>query len=235
MKALHIEASPDQIAPFVMLPGDPLRAKHIAETFFENPNCYNQIRNMFGFTGNWQGQRVSVQGTGMGIPSMSIYVNELIRFYNAKTLIRVGTCGSIHPDLKCGDIILAQGGCSDGNINNHTFSGMNFAPIADFDLLRKAARKAEELNLHFKTGNVLSSDVFYNDNKDFYRIWADHNVLGIEMETAGLYTIAAKHKVRALSILTVSDNILTGELSTPTERQTSFTTMVHLALSCTKV
>lgn len=233
MKALHIEASTDQIAPFVLLPGDPLRAKHIAETFFENPHCYNQIRNMFGFTGNWQGRRVSVQGTGMGIPSMSIYVNELIRFYNAEILIRVGTCGSIHPDLKCGDIILAQGGCSDGAINNHTFSGMNFAPIADFDLLRTAARKAEELKVRFKTGNVLSSDVFYNDNKDFYRIWADHNVLGIEMETAGLYTLAAKHNVRALSILTVSDNILTGELSTPTERQTSFTTMVHLALSCT--
>ena len=225
----HINAKSGEIASKILLPGDPLRAKFIAENFLECPVCYNEVRGMFGFTGFYKGERVSVQGTGMGQPSLSIYVNELFQFYDVQTAIRVGTIGAIQNDLKCRDVIIANAACSDSSLLNQRFGNMHFAPTSDFELLYKAYNKAHELKLPVHVGRVVSSDLFYDENQNWKK-WAEYGCLGIEMESAELFTLAAKFKRKALSIFTVSDHILTGAQTTTEERQTSFKNMMELAL-----
>ncbi len=230
MMSVHIGAKQGEIAESILLPGDPLRAKYIAETFLKDADCYNNVRGMLGFTGTYKGKRVSVQGTGMGLPSISIYVNELIREYGVKKLFRVGTCGAIQKDVKVRDVIIAMTSTTDSNINRQTFPGFDFAPCANFDLLKKAYEAGVEKGLHIRVGNVFSSDVFYRDNIDIMKKLAEYGVLAVEMETTALYTLAAKYGVHALSILTVSDHIFTGEETTAEERQTTFNDMIEMAL-----
>ena len=229
-KHLHIMAEDGAIAETVLLPGDPLRAKFIAENYLEDAKCYNKVRGMYGYTGNYKGKRISVQGTGMGLPSHSIYVNELIRFYGAKKLIRIGSAGSLNEDVNVRDIVLAQSASTNSGINKRRFQGMDYAPTANFDLLLKAYNIALEKGIKVKVGNVLSSDLFYDDTEVSIKLWADYGSLAVEMETAELYTLAAKYGVQALSILTISDHIFKGEETTPEERETSFTEMMELAL-----
>ncbi|MBV7276941.1 purine-nucleoside phosphorylase [Clostridium sp. PL3] len=228
--SVHINAKEGQIAESILLPGDPLRAKFIAENFLQDVICYNEVRGMYGFTGTYKGKKVSVQGTGMGIPSISIYVNELIQSYDVKNLIRVGTCGSFQESVKVRDMVIAMAASTDSNINNIRFNEGNFAPTASFKLLKKAYDFAVEKNFDPKVGNIFSSDNFYNDNPDSWKKWAKFGCLGVEMEAAALYTLAAKYGVDALTILTVSDHLVTGELTTAEERQKTFTNMMEVAL-----
>jgi len=227
--SIHIGAKENEIAETVLLPGDPLRAKYIAETFLENPVCYNEVRNMFGYTGTYKGKKVSVQGTGMGVPSISIYINELMQSYNVQNLIRVGTCGAIQKDVKVRDVILAMSASTDSQMNRFTFKGVDYAPTANWDLLKKAHDAGTEKGLHLKVGNVFTTDMFYNDNAEHQK-WADYGILAIEMETSALYTLAAKYGRKALSVLTVSDHIITGEETSAEERQTTFKDMIEVAL-----
>jgi len=227
--SIHIGAKQGEIADTVLLPGDPLRAKYIAETFLEDVHQYNDVRNMFGFTGTYKGKKVSVQGTGMGVPSISIYVTELMKDYDVQKLIRVGTCGAIQKDVKVRDVILAQTASTDSKILDIMFNGVNFSPTADFDLLLKAYEAGKEKGLHLKVGNVFTEDLFYNENAEHEK-WASHGVLAVEMEAAALYTLAAKYGRKALTVLTVSDHILTGEVTTAEERQTTFNDMIVVAL-----
>nr|WP_321233272.1 purine-nucleoside phosphorylase [uncultured Psychroserpens sp.] len=229
--SIHIEAQKGDIAETVLLPGDPMRAKWIAETFFENPKQYNDVRGMLGYTGTYNGKRVSVQGTGMGIPSCLIYAHELINDYDVKNLIRVGSAGSYKETIKLRDIVIAMAASSNSGINNSRFINADYAPTANFDLFMKVAEYAKQNDITIKAGNVLSSDEFYQDEYDSYKKWADFGVLCVEMETAGLYTIAAKHNVNALSILTISDSLVTGEHTSADERESTFNTMIELALS----
>lgn len=228
--SVHLNAAPGQIAPTVLLPGDPLRAQHIAQTFFENPVQHNSVRGMLGFTGSYQGQPVSVQATGMGAGSAGIYIHELIADYGAQTLVRVGTCGSYHERVRVRDLILAQAACTDSNMNNIRFGAKNYAPIADFGLLLAAHQSAQSRGIPAHVGNVMSSDTFYHDDPQHYRIWAEFGVLGVEMEAAQLYTLAAKFGVRALTVLTVSDHLITREETSAEERQQTFDQMVEVAL-----
>ena len=202
--SVHIAAKNGEIADTVLLPGDPKRAKWIAENFLENAVCYTDIRGMLGFTGTYKGKRISVQGTGMGIPSMSIYITELMKDYGVKTLIRVGSAGSYQEDVKIRDIVVALSTSTDSNINNRRFKGASFAPTVNFDLLSKVLKTAEEKNIKIKAGNILTSDEFYNDDPSYFKKWAEFGVLAVEMETAALYTLASKYKAKALSILTIS-------------------------------
>ncbi|MGB9679913.1 MAG: purine-nucleoside phosphorylase [Thermoanaerobacteraceae bacterium] len=228
--SIHIGAKENDIAKTVLLPGDPLRAKFIAENFLEDVKCYNEVRGMYGYTGFYKGKRVSVQGTGMGVPSLSIYVNELITSYNVKNLIRVGTCGSFQKDIKLRDVILAMASSTDSAINKIRFNGMDFAPTASFKLLKKAYDVALENGIQPKVGNILTSDTFYHDDPDDWKLWAKFGVLAVEMETAGLYTLASKYNVDALTILTVSDSLVTNEATSSEERQKTFIDMVKIAL-----
>ncbi|MBI5536349.1 MAG: purine-nucleoside phosphorylase [Deltaproteobacteria bacterium] len=228
--SLHIEAKPDDIAPVVLLPGDPLRAKWIAEQFLERAVCHNQVRNALGFTGFCKGKRISVQSTGMGMPSHSIYVHELLEHYRARVLVRVGTCGSLQPHVALRDLVLASSASTDSAMNRQTFSGMTFAPTADFELLRFAYDAALKRGLRVRTGNVLTSDTFYSQDLNWWKVWAAHGVLAAEMETAALYTLCARAGARALSILTVSDHIVKGESASAEERQQTFERMIELAL-----
>ncbi len=226
----HIGAEQGEIAKIVLLPGDPLRAKYIAETFLEDVKQYNTVRNMFGFTGTYKGVPVSVQGTGMGVPSISIYVEELIREYDVEVLIRVGSAGAMHKDIHVRDVVLAQGATTDSMINRQTFNNqVDFAPLANFGLLKTAYDKSIEHDYDVKVGNVLTADRFYNDELDKQKL-ADYGVMATEMEAAALYTIAAKHGRKALAILTISDHILTGEETTAKERETTFDDMMVIAL-----
>ena len=225
----HIGAKTGEIAKAVLLPGDPLRAKFIAETYLENPLCYNEIRGMYGFTGTWKGKKVSVQGTGMGQPSLSIYVNELFRFYGVEKAIRVGTAGAVQDSTKLRDVILAMSACTDSAINTHRFGGRHFAPTASFRLLKSAYDAGMKKGITPLVGSVASSDVFYDD-KSTWKLWAEYGILGIEMEAAELYTLAAQFGREALAILTVSDHIAKGTATTAEERQTSFKTMMEIAL-----
>ncbi|OZI10663.1 purine-nucleoside phosphorylase [Bacillaceae bacterium SAS-127] len=227
--SIHIGAKEHEIAETVLLPGDPLRAKYIAETFLDNPICYNEVRNMFGYTGTYKGKKVSVQGTGMGVPSISIYINELMQSYNVQNLIRVGTCGALQKDVKVRDVILAMSASTDSQMNRFTFNGVDYAPTANWDLLKKAYDAGTEKGLHLKIGNVFTADMFYNDNAEHQK-WADYGMLAIEMETSALYTLAAKFGRKALSVLTVSDHIITGEETTAEERQMTFNEMIEVAL-----
>ena len=228
--SLHIEAKKGEIAETILLPGDPLRAKFVAENFLEDAVCYNKVRNIFGYTGTYKGKRISVQGTGMGIPSMSIYVTELIKDYGVKNLIRIGSCGAIKPEINLRDVILAEGASTDSQTNKLVFVGADFAAIANFEWLLKAYNVVKEKKLQVHVGNVLSSDIFYSDDPDFWKIWAKYGILGIDMEATALYSIAAKYGVNGLTILTVSDQIVRGEATTSEERQTGFSKMIEIAL-----
>lgn len=227
--SIHIEAKKGEIAETILLPGDPLRAKYIAETFLEDVTQYNEVRNMFGYTGTYKGERISVQGTGMGVPSISIYITELMQEYGVQKLIRVGTCGAIQKDVKLRDVIIAQGATTNSTMNQVIFNDVNYAPIADFDLLLKAYNTGIEKGLNLKVGNVFTEDLFYNEFSDHEKL-AQYGVLAVEMESSALYTLAAKFGRQALSILTVSDHILTGEVTSSEERQLTFNDMIEVAL-----
>ncbi|EPR70599.1 Purine nucleoside phosphorylase [Winogradskyella psychrotolerans RS-3] len=228
--SVHIGAKKGEIAETILLPGDPLRAKWIAETFFDDPKCFNEVRGMLGYTGTYQGKRVSTMGTGMGVPSISIYANELITEYGVKNLIRVGSAGSYQKDVEIRDVVLAMAASSNSGVNELRFGGANFAPTASFNLFIKATEAARAKNIPIKAGNVLSSDIFYEDDKEAYKKWSKFGVLCVEMEAAGLYTVAAKHNVNALAILTISDSLVTGEHTTSKERETTFKSMIEIAL-----
>lgn len=228
--SVHIGAKAGDIAETILLPGDPMRAKFIADNFLENVICYNEVRGMYGFTGTYKGKRVSVQGSGMGVPSISIYTNELISSYGVKNLIRIGTCGSMQKDIKVRDIVLAMTSCTDSNINKLRFNGMDYAPTASFKLLMKAYEAAKEKGITPWVGSILTSDTFYHDEPDTWKHWAEFGVMAVEMETTALYTLAAKFGVNALTVLTVSDSLVTGEETTSEERQKTFTDMVEIAL-----
>ena len=228
--SIHIGAKQGQIAPTILLPGDPLRAKHIAETMLEDVVCYSEVRGMLGYTGRYGDKRVSVMGTGMGIPTLSIYIHELVTEYHVKTLIRVGTCGALQPHLKIGDIVLPMTSSTNSHINKLRFQGMDYAPAASFDLLLKAYEAAKERGARVFVGGNFASDTFYNDDPEWWKKWAAFGVLVVEMETSGLYTLAAKHKVDALSVLTVSDCLVTGESSTAEQRERDFPQMAEIAL-----
>ncbi|RRJ66429.1 purine-nucleoside phosphorylase [Paenibacillus oralis] len=228
--SVHIAAKPGDIAETILLPGDPLRAKFIAETYLEGVTCYNEVRGMLGFTGTYQGKKISVQGTGMGIPSISIYANELIKEYGVKNLIRVGTCGGMQEHVHVRDVILAQASCTDSSMNRHVFGGFDFAPIASFPLLKTAYEFGVKKGLKLHVGSIFSSDMFYRDDTTVTKLLMKYGVLGVEMETTALYTLAAKYGVNALTILTVSDHLLTGEETTSEERQTTFKQMMEVAL-----
>jgi len=228
--SIHIGAKEGEIASTVLLPGDPLRAKYIAENILTDAICYNNVRGMYGYTGTYKGKRVSIQGSGMGIPSISIYLNELIASYKAKNLIRIGSCGSMQANIKIRDVILAMSASTDSHINKIRFNGMDYASTANFNLLKKAYDIALEKDISVKVGSVLTSDTFYHDDPNSWKHWANYGVLAVEMETAVLYTLAAKFKVNALSILTVSDSLVTREETTSEERQKTFNQMVEVAL-----
>lgn len=226
----HLEAKMGDIADTVLLPGDPLRAKYIAETFLENPVCYNTVRNAFGYTGTYKGKRISVQGTGMGIPSISIYTNELISEYGVKTLFRVGTSGGMSPDVHVRDVVLAQAASTDSSIIHNTFGGgIYYAAISDFGLLDTAYHVAQDLKIPVRVGNVLAEDRFYNDEMDRQKL-VDYGVIATEMESTALFMLAAKYHVRALSVLTISNHLMTGESTTLEEREKSFNDMIKVAL-----
>lgn len=229
--SIHINAEKGQVAETVLLPGDPMRAKWIAETFLEDVFCYNEVRGMYGYTGTYKGKRVSVQGTGMGIPSALIYSEELIKEYGVKNLIRVGSAGSYQADVKIRDIVLAMAASSTSGINTRRFHEANYAATANFELFQKAVEEAKERNIPIKAGNVLSSDEFYTDDFNDYKLWAKFGVLCVEMETAGLYTVAAKYNIKALTILTISDSLVSGERTSAKEREETFEDMVKIALS----
>ncbi len=225
----HINAPDGAVAPRVLLPGDPLRAKFIAETFLENPVCYNEVRGMYGFTGTYKGKKVSVQGTGMGQPSMSIYATELFKFYGVQKAIRIGTIGSVKDDVDLKSTVIANVAFSDSYLLNQRFGGLHFAPSADFELLYTAYNKSKELGIDAKVGPVASSDRFYDDNQN-WKLWKKYGAVGIEMESAELYTLAAEYNRKALAIFTVSDHIVKGTSTTAEERQLTFKDMMILAL-----
>lgn len=228
--SVHIGAKKGEIADKILLPGDPLRAKFIAENFLENPVLYNEVRGMYGYSGTYKGEKVSVQGTGMGVPSISIYVHELIQEYGVRKLIRVGTCGSFQEHVNVRDVILGMSASTDSSINRHAFYGLDYAPTADFWLLQQAYEIATKHDKKVHVGNVFTSDVFYGNNPKFIETLKEHGSLAVEMESAALYTIAAKFNAQALSVLTVSDHILTGKATTAQERQETFKDMVAIAL-----
>ncbi len=227
--SLHLNAEPGQIAETVLLPGDPLRAKWIAETFLEDAFLYNDVRGMHGFTGTYKGKRVSVQGTGMGIPSTMIYVNELINDYGAKQLIRVGSAGAYQADLDLNDIVIAMSACTTSSINISRFGHATYAPTADGALFLKALDVAKSKSIPVRAGSILSADDFYEDSGS-YKKWAEYGVLCVEMETAAIYTLAAKNNVRALSLLTISDSLVTKEEMSQEDRERSFRSMMEIAL-----
>ncbi len=228
----HISAERGQIAPHILMPGDPLRAKWIAETFLDGVKCYSEVRGMLGFTGTYRGEPISVQGSGMGLPSFSIYAHELFDEYDVQTAVRVGSCGALSEDLALRDIVIASGACTDSSMNRIRFEGLDYAPVADFGLLRAAydAAEAKDLPVRTRVGLLMSSDSFYTPRPDLTARMAEYGVLGVEMEASALYTLAAKFKRRALAICTVSDHIVTGEHTSALEREQTFAHMVEVAL-----
>lgn len=228
--SIHIEAKKGAIAETILLPGDPLRAKWIAEEFLDDPKCFNTVRGMLGYTGFYNSKHISVMGTGMGIPSISIYAHELITEFQVKNLIRVGSAGSYQKDVAIRDIVIAMSASSNSSINSNQFQGAHFSPTADFTLFQKAIEAAKSKKINVKAGNILTSDEFYSHEPDQYKAWAQYGVLCVEMETAGLYTVAAKLKARALSILTIADSLVTGEHTTSEERQSTFKEMIEIAI-----
>jgi purine-nucleoside phosphorylase len=226
----HINAQIGDFAETVLLPGDPLRAKYIAETYLDDAKEVTNVRNMLGFTGTYKGKRVSVMGSGMGIPSCSIYAKELITVYGVKNIIRVGSCGAVSKDIKVLDVVIGMGASTDSNVNRIRFNDFDLSAIADYGLLRKAVDAAEANNIEVKVGNIFSADLFYTPIPEFFDVLEKYNILGVEMEAAGLYGVAMEYGANALTILTVSDHIRTGEQTTAEERQSSFNEMIKIAL-----
>lgn len=227
----HLGASEGEIAPVVLMPGDPLRARWIAETFLDDSRCYTEVRGMLGFTGTWRGRPVSVQGSGMGQPSLAIYAHELFTAYDVQTVVRVGSCGALTERLALRDVVIASGACTDSSMNRIAFEGLDYAPVADFGLLRAAVEAAESRGTTTHVGLLFSSDAFYAARPELTARMVDYGVLAIEMEASALYTLAAKHGRRALAICTVSDHIVTGEETTAVEREQTFGEMVEIALA----
>ena len=227
----HIAAAAGEVAPVVLMPGDPLRARWIAETFLEDARCYTEVRGMLGFTGTWQGHPVSVQGSGMGQPSMAIYVNELFTEYAVQSVVRVGSCGALTEGLALRDVVIASGACTDSSMNRIAFEVLDYAPVADFGLLRGAVEAAERRGTDVHVGLLFSSDSFYAARPELVARMTGYGVLAVEMEASALYTLAAKHGRRALAICTVSDHVLTGEETTAAEREQTFGEMVEIALA----
>ncbi len=230
MSTPHNAAKPGDIAKTVLMPGDPLRAKFIADTYLDNPVCFNTVRNMFGYTGTYKGKEISVMGGGMGMPSIGIYSYELFNMYDCDNVIRIGSAGSLRTDLELGDLVIAQGACTDSNFAHAFCLPGTYAPIADFGLLRKAVETAEAKGVKYTVGNILSSDVFYGGAPDANERWADMGVICIEMEAAALYMNAAKAKKHALCMLSISDHIFKEGALSAEERQTSFRNMMEVAL-----
>ncbi len=227
----HLGATPGEIAPVVLMPGDPLRARWIAETFLDDARCYTEVRGMLGFTGTWGGTPVSVQGSGMGQPSLAIYVNELFTEYDVQSVVRVGSCGALSERLALRDVVIASGACTDSSMNRIAFEGLDYAPVADFGLLRAAVGSAEQRGTDAHVGLLFSSDSFYAARPELVARMVGYGVLAVEMEASALYTLAAKHGRRALAICTVSDHIVTGEETTAAEREQTFGEMVEIALA----
>jgi len=230
MSTPHIEANNGDFAQTVLMPGDPLRAQYIAENFLDNAVKVTGVRNMYGFTGTYKGKPVSIMGSGMGIPSMSIYARELIVSYGVKNLIRIGTCGGIGSDIKIRDVIFAQGASTDSNVNRTRVRGYDFSAIADFDLLLNGVNAAKELGIKAKVGNVFTTDTFYQADNTFYQELDKLGMLAVDMETAGLYGVAAEYGAKAMALFTVSDHVITGEATPSDERQSTFNEMVKIAL-----
>ena len=228
--SIHIGAKPGEIAEAVLLPGDPLRAQFVAEKYLDQAVCHSRVRGMLGFTGLYKGRRVSVQGTGMGIPSISIYAHELLADYGVRRLIRIGTCGALQEGIGLGDVLLAQAASTDSAVNRLRFGGADFAAAASFELLYKAYEIARARRTPVRVGTVLTSDTFYADNPDYWKLWARYGVLAAEMESAALYTVAAGFGAQALAILTASDSLVTGATATTEERQQGYTAMMEIAL-----
>lgn len=230
MTTPHINANKGDFAETMLFPGDPLRAKYIAENFLEDAKLVTDVRNMFGYTGVYKGKRVSVMGHGMGIPSCSIYATELVKEFGVKNLIRIGTCGAISTDVKVRDIVIAMGACTDSKVNQMRYKNYDFAATANYDLLATMVETAKERNVKVRVGNVHTADLFYSPDADMFDVMENMGVLAVEMETAGLYGVAHEYGVNALSVVTVSDHIRTGEQTSPEERQTSFNEMLETAL-----
>ncbi len=230
MPTPHISAGPDDFSDVCLLPGDPLRARYVAEQFLDDAVLVTSVRSMEGYTGTYRGRRISVMGTGMGMPSILIYATELIRQYGVTSLIRIGSCGGLHPDLTMRDIVIASGASTDSNANRLRFGGFDFAAIADFGLTRELAKVAEEREAPVKVGNVLSSDQFYHPRPDVFEVAQRMGILAVEMEAAGLYAVAAEHGVRAAAILTVSDILGSDVEMSAEDRQTSLDEMITIAL-----
>jgi purine-nucleoside phosphorylase len=229
--SIHIGANPGDIAERVLLPGDPLRAKFIADTFLKDVVCYNEVRGMYGYTGTYNGKKVSVQGTGMGMPSASIYINELIDEFGVKKLIRIGTCGAMQPQVKIRDVVIAMSASNNSNMNRRIFgNNLDYAPTADFELLNAAYNQIKKIEADVHVGGIYTSDAFYGvDPKETEKL-VEYNILAVEMETAALYTIAAQKRVQALTLLTVSDSLVTQEVTSSEERQNTFLDMIKMAL-----
>jgi purine-nucleoside phosphorylase len=230
MPTPHINAQPGDFAPTVLMPGDPLRAKYIAESFLDDARLVTDVRNVFGFTGSYRDIPVSVMAHGMGIPSASIYFSELMEHYEVGRIIRVGSCGTSHPEVELRDVIIAMGASTDSGVNRTRFLGHDLAALASFSLVRHAVRTAEERGLRHHVGNIFSADLFYTPQPEIFDLMAKYDILGVEMESAGLYPLAAEHGAEALAVCTVSDNIRTHEAMSSEDRQTSFNEMIELAL-----
>ena len=231
MTTPHIHAAAGAIAETVLMPGDPLRAKHIADTYLTEVQCINTVRNMYGFTGKYQGKTVSVMGSGIGVPSISLYATELAKFYGVKNIIRIGSCGGLPLSVKVREVVVAMGASTDSAVNRNRLQGIDFAALASFDLLERAVAAARAKNIGVKVGNVFTSDLFYNASETLFDTLEKYGVLAIEMEAAGLYGVAAEYGINALAIITVSDHIRTGESLSAQERQTSLNEMVEIALA----
>lgn len=230
MATPHINAEMGDFADVVLMPGDPLRAKYIAETFLEDVVQVCDVRNMYGYTGTYKGRRISVMGHGMGIPSCSIYATELIKDYGVKKVIRVGSCGAVRDDVKLRDVVIGMGACTDSKVNRIRFKDHDFAAIADYEMVRNAERAAEKLGIDVKVGNLFSAELFYTPDPEMFDVMDKYGILGVEMEAAGIYGLAAEYGAKALTICTVSDHIKRGEQTTSDERATTFNEMMEVAL-----
>ncbi len=230
MPTPHIAAQPGEFAETVLMPGDPLRAKFIAENFLENAQCITQVRNMFGYTGTYKGKRVSVMGSGMGVPSISIYATELYKDYGVEKIIRIGSCGAVRNDIKIRDIIVGMAASTDSNVNRQRFHNVDFAACADFSLLKSVVDTADKLGKQVHVGNIFTADLFYTPQPEMFATMEKYGILAVEMEAAGLYGVAAEYGKKALTVLTVSDHIKTGEQTTAAERETTFKDMMELTL-----
>lgn len=234
MTTKHMNAAKGDFAETVLMPGDPLRARYIAETFLDDARRVTDVRNMWGFTGAYRGMPVSVMAHGMGIPSASIYCTELITEYGARTLVRVGSCGTSHPNVRLRDVVIGMGASTDSGVNRMRFGGYDLAALASFRLVSNAVRAAETHKVRYHVGNIFSADLFYTPDTDMFETMAKFDVLGVEMEAAGIYPIAAEHGVEALAICTVSDDIRSGEALSAEERQTTFDEMITVALEAVR-